>query len=120
MDKAQHLSIQLEGMERLVDGENGAILFRHPSLRGIPDLVLEGDGYTLEFIGATLLCVDIRNAGGWLRPKGTNRHHHNPIGPAIAISLAADHGALVQGDIDARESATMPPLWLDHGGDPLG
>ena len=32
----------------------------HPSLRGIPDLVLEGDGYTLEFIGPTLLCVDIR------------------------------------------------------------
>ncbi|MCP9779337.1 MULTISPECIES: hypothetical protein [Cyanobium] len=64
MDQAQHLSTQLEGMERLVDGENGAILFRHPSLRGIPDLVLEGDGYTLEFIGATLLCVDIRNAAG--------------------------------------------------------
>ena len=34
---------------------------RHPSLRGIPDLVLEGDGYTLEFIGPMLLCVDIRN-----------------------------------------------------------
>jgi len=64
MDQAQHLSTQLEGMERLVDRENGAILFRHPSLLGIPDLVLEGDGYTLEFIGATLLCVDIRNAAG--------------------------------------------------------
>ena len=25
---------------------------------------LEGDGNTLEFIGATLLCVDIRNAAG--------------------------------------------------------
>ena len=55
-----------------------------------------------------------------LRPKGTNRHHHNPIGPAIAISLAADHGALVQGDIGGRENAIMPPLWLDRGGDPLG
>ena len=32
----------------------------HPSLRGIPDLVLEGDGYTLEFIDSTLVCVDIR------------------------------------------------------------
>jgi hypothetical protein len=40
MDQAQHLSTQLEGMERLVDG------------------------YTLAFIGATLLCVDIRNAAG--------------------------------------------------------
>ena len=51
-------------MERLVDADSGAILFRHPSLRGIPDLVLEGDGYTLEFMGPTLLCVDIRNPGG--------------------------------------------------------
>jgi hypothetical protein len=72
MDQSQHLSTQLERMERLVDTENGAILFRHPSLRGIPDLVLEGDGYTLEFnccaeangYGPTLLCVDIRNAAG--------------------------------------------------------
>ena len=31
MDQTQHLSTQLEGMERLVDAENGAILFRHPS-----------------------------------------------------------------------------------------
>jgi hypothetical protein len=44
----QQLSLQLKGMERLVDAESGTILFRHPSLRGIPDLVVEGDGYTLE------------------------------------------------------------------------
>ena len=49
-------------MERLVDADSCAILFRHPSLRGSPDLALEGDGYTLEFIGSTLLCVDIQNA----------------------------------------------------------
>ena len=64
MDQSQHLSTQLERMERLVDADSGAILFRHPSLRGIPDLVLEGDGYTLEFMGPTLLCIDIRNAAG--------------------------------------------------------
>ena len=64
MDQTQHLSTQLERMERLVDADSGAILLRHPSLRGIPDLVLEGDGYTLEFMGPTLLCVDIRNPGG--------------------------------------------------------
>ena len=51
MAQNQLLTAQLQGMERLM---------RHPSLRGIPDLVLEGDGYTLEFIGPTLLCVDIR------------------------------------------------------------
>ena len=36
-------------MERVVDPENGAILLRHPTLRGIPDLVVEGDGYTMAF-----------------------------------------------------------------------
>lgn len=84
MDQAQHLSTQLEGMERLVDGENGAILFRHPSLRGIPDLVLEGDGYTLEFIGATLLCVDIHWVG---QGSGSSpRYRHKPASMASSSS----------------------------------
>ena len=47
-------------MERLVDAQTGAILFRQPTLRGILDLVVEGDGYTLEFIGSILLCLDTR------------------------------------------------------------
>jgi hypothetical protein len=42
MDQPQHLSTQLEGMERLLDADTGAILFRHP----------------------TLLCIDIRNPAG--------------------------------------------------------
>jgi hypothetical protein len=54
-------------MDRLVDGESGAILFRHPTLRGLPDLVVEGDGYTLEFIGHTLLCLDIQDPSGMAR-----------------------------------------------------
>lgn len=64
MGQVPGLTTQLAAMERLVDADSGAILFRHPSLRGIPDLILEGDGYTLEFIGSTLLCVDIQNADG--------------------------------------------------------
>ena len=75
MDQPQHLSTQLEGMERLLDADTGAILFRHRTLRGIPDLVLEGDDYTLEFncfaeaqgYGPTLLCIDIRNPAGLAR-----------------------------------------------------
>jgi hypothetical protein len=57
-------------MERLIDAETGAILFRHQTLKGIPDLVLEGDGYTLEFIGPTLLCVDIHNPGAPAGSRG--------------------------------------------------
>ena len=67
MDLSQHLTSQLKAMERLVDAETGAILFRHTSLRGIPDLVVEGDGYTLEFIGPTLLCLDISDPSGMAR-----------------------------------------------------
>ena len=67
MDLSQHLTDQLKDMDRLVDGESGAILFRHPTLRGLPDLVVEGDGYTLEFIGPTLLCLDIQDPSGMAR-----------------------------------------------------
>ena len=67
MDLSQHLTAQLKDMDRLVDGESGAILFRHPTLRGVPDLVVEGDGYTLEFIGPTLLCLDIQDPSGMAR-----------------------------------------------------
>ena len=67
MDLSQHLTTQLRSMEHLVDAETGAILFRHPTLHGIPDLVVEGDGYTLEFIGPTLLCLDINDPTGMAR-----------------------------------------------------
>ncbi len=67
MDLSQHQTTQLKSMERLVDAETGAILFRHPTLRGIPDLVVEGDGYTLELIGPTLLCLDINDPTGMAR-----------------------------------------------------
>jgi hypothetical protein len=50
-------------MRQSVDSDTGAILFRHPTLQGIPDLVVEGDGYTMEFIGPTLLCLDIIDPG---------------------------------------------------------
>ncbi|MFM7436670.1 MAG: hypothetical protein ACKO1Q_11985 [Vulcanococcus sp.] len=53
------LPIQLRRMQHSVDPETGAILFRHPNITGLPDRVVEGDGYTMEFIGSTLLCLDI-------------------------------------------------------------
>jgi hypothetical protein len=41
--------------------------FRHPTLRGLPDLVMEGGGYTLELIGPGLLYLDIQDHGGMAR-----------------------------------------------------
>ena len=80
MDLPQQLSHQLKGMERLVDADSGAILFRHPSLRGIPDLVVGGDGYTLEFIGSTLLCLDISDPAGLARPLADPVKSQLPVG----------------------------------------
>ena len=45
---------QLRSMRQSEDVDTGAILFRHPTLQGIPDLVVEGDGYTMEFMGRLL------------------------------------------------------------------
>jgi hypothetical protein len=67
MDLSKHMTTHLKSMDRLVDAETGAILFRHLTLRGIPDLVAEGDGYKLEFIGPTLLCLDINDPTGMAR-----------------------------------------------------
>jgi hypothetical protein len=67
MDPPQPLTAQLKWMQLLLDPDSGAILFRHPTLRGVPDLVVEGDGYTLEFIGPTLLCLDIQDPSGMAR-----------------------------------------------------
>ncbi|MFN9659485.1 MAG: hypothetical protein ACK6BC_03775 [Cyanobacteriota bacterium] len=80
MDLPQQLTAQLKGMERLVDPDTGAILFRHPVLRGIPDLVLEGDGYTLEFIGPTLLCLDIQDPIGMVRLLAEPLKDQLPVG----------------------------------------
>jgi hypothetical protein len=67
MDFSKNLSAQLKWMQLLLDPDSGAILFRHPTLRGVPDLVVEGDGYTMEFIGPTLLCIDIQDPSGMAR-----------------------------------------------------
>ena len=80
MDLSQHLTSQRKGMQRLVDAETGAILFHHPTLRGIPDLVVEGDGYTLEFIGPTLLCLDISHPTGMARLLADPVKAQLPIG----------------------------------------
>jgi hypothetical protein len=76
-------------MERLVDSDSRATLFRHPSLRGIPDLVVEGDGYTLEFncsaeakgYGFTLLCLCISD------PAGMARMLANPVKSQLPVGI---------------------------------
>ena len=80
MDPPQPLTAQLKWMQLLLDPDSGAILFRHPTLRGVPDLVVEGDGYTLEFIGPTLLCLDIQDPSGMARLLAEPVKGQLPIG----------------------------------------
>jgi hypothetical protein len=71
---------QLRSMHHSVDAQTGAILFRHPTLQGIPDLVVEGDGYTMEFIGPTLLCLDIIDPGALGRLLAEPIKQQLPVG----------------------------------------
>jgi len=71
---------QLRSMRQSVDAGTGAILFRHPTLQGIPDLVVEGDGYTMEFMGLTLLCLDIIDPGALGRLLAEPIKQQLPVG----------------------------------------
>jgi hypothetical protein len=79
---------QLRSMRQSLDAETGAILFRHPTLQGIPDLVVEGDGYTMEFnccaeangYAPTLLCLDIIDPGALGRLLAEPIKQQLPVG----------------------------------------
>jgi hypothetical protein len=81
MDSSSTLSAQLKRMQLRLDPESGAILFRHPTLRGNPDLVVLGDDYTMEFIGPTLLCLDIQD------PSGMDRLLAEPVKGKLPIGV---------------------------------
>lgn len=68
-------------MRLLLDPESGAILLRQPTLRGIPDLALEGNGSTMDFIGPTLLGLDIQD------PSGMARLLAEPVNPKLPIEV---------------------------------
>ena len=71
---------KLRSMLQTLDAETGAILFRHPTLQGIPDLVVEGDGYTMEFLGPNLLCLDIIDPGALGRLLAEPIKQQLPVG----------------------------------------
>jgi hypothetical protein len=63
-----------------LDAETGAILFRHPTVQGIPNLLVEGDGYTMKFMGPTLLCLDIIDPGALGRLLAEPTKQQLPVG----------------------------------------
>ena len=67
-------------MRQSVDADTGAILFRHPTLQCIPDLVVEGYGYTMEFMGSTLHFLDIIDPGDFGRLLAETNKQQVPVG----------------------------------------
>lgn len=49
--------------EKKVDPQNGNILFYRKDMRGIPDKVFEGDGFTVEIKDNQVYLIDIFNSG---------------------------------------------------------
>lgn len=46
-----------------IDPQNGNILFYRQDMQGIPDKVIEGDGFTVEIKDNQVFLIDIFNSG---------------------------------------------------------
>lgn len=56
------LSIKLEALNLRVDAETGSLLFYRKDFHGIPDTVLNGDGFTVELVNNEVVMIDIYDA----------------------------------------------------------
>lgn len=56
------LSFKPEFFDKKVDPATGSILFFRRDMRGIPDRVVEGDGFTVEFKDDQVFAIDIFSA----------------------------------------------------------
>ena len=53
------LRFDAELFEKKIDPENGNILFHRKDMRGIPDKVIEGEGFTVEIKDDQVYIIDI-------------------------------------------------------------
>lgn len=56
------LNFKPELFDKKIDPQTGNILFFRRDMRGIPDQVIEGDGFTVEFKDGQVYLIDIFNA----------------------------------------------------------
>ena len=54
--------LDCELFEKRIDLQNGNILFNRKDMRGIPDRVIEGDGFTVEIKDNQVYVIDIFNS----------------------------------------------------------
>ncbi|MFQ5640607.1 MAG: hypothetical protein ACE5IR_21725 [bacterium] len=55
------LQIDMNSFDKKVDEETGSILFYKKGFQGIPDRVLQGDGFTVEIKDDDVVMFDIYN-----------------------------------------------------------
>ena len=55
------LRINIDAFEKKVDEETGSILFYKKGFQGVPDKVLQGDGFTVEIKDNDVVMFDIYN-----------------------------------------------------------
>ena len=70
------LKLDLSAFKKRVDNETGSILFYREDIKGLPEKVYEGDGFTVEIKNKQVYLIDIYNAekvlGNLLKTVNTN------------------------------------------------
>ena len=49
-------------LDKKIDAETGSIIFYRKNFSGIPEKVLHGEGFTIEFCGEEVVMIDIYNS----------------------------------------------------------
>ena len=55
------LKFNMAGFEKYIDSQTGGILFHNKNIQGLPDKVINGDGYTIELKNNEIFLIDIFN-----------------------------------------------------------
>ncbi|MBI2968052.1 MAG: hypothetical protein HYY40_09590 [Bacteroidetes bacterium] len=56
------LKLKYGTFKKRVDSETGSILFYRDDIKGLPDKVYQGDGFTVEVKNSQIYLIDIFNA----------------------------------------------------------
>ena len=55
------IKLNLAQFEKYIDSQTGSILFHNKNIVGLPDKVVNGDGYTIELQNNEIFLIDIFN-----------------------------------------------------------
>ena len=56
------LALKYKRLKKRVDTETGSILFYRDDIKGLPEKVFQGDGFTVEIKNKEVYLIDIYNA----------------------------------------------------------